>query len=104
MPKYSVECSAPTPLRKNPYQCIAHNEKDAVTRFKNFNGIADTDHAIEVSEVREANAEEDAELGPAPDDEGNDQPDTPKRKRVTRKTAASTETSEQTTGESEAGK
>ncbi len=79
---YQVTCGAPKPLAANPFECIAHSEKDALKKFKLRNNIVDTDHPISVNEVRDATAEEDAALGEDPDgDEDNDGEDQPKAKR-----------------------
>lgn len=104
---YRVECTCPTPLAANPAEIIAHNEADALRRFKNRNHIVDTDHPIKVNEVRDASAEEDSELEPDATAESESQPGvTPRRKRPTKKPAVSStaaaETGEQQPGENKA--
>jgi hypothetical protein len=55
---YSVACNAPTPLAKNPYECMADDEADAVAKFKARNGIADTDHPITAIVVNDVPADD----------------------------------------------
>lgn len=45
---FVVSCDCATPLSTNPAAVQAEDKDDAVAKFKELNGISDTDHPIQV--------------------------------------------------------